>query len=96
MTTTNNNQKNIDTIYRKLEFLKSTNKKLHINIISGADKGLFRNGFILDISLNKRCLVFIDDVLGELPYLFEEVDIDGIVFYNKKGENEFNGDRNTR
>lgn len=84
MTMINNN----DNDYRKLEFLKSTNKKLHINIISGADKGLFRNGFIIDISLDKRCLVFIDDVLGERPYLFEEVDIPGIVFF--KGDKEKN------
>ncbi len=70
-----------DEDYRKLEFLKSTNKKLHIKIIAGADKGLFRNGFILDISLDKGCLVFVDDVLKELPYLFEEVDIPGIKFY---------------
>jgi len=73
-----------DEDYRRLEFLKSTGKKLHINIIAGSDKGLWRNGFILDISLSKRCLIFIDDVLGERPYLFEEVDISGIVFCNKK------------
>ena len=82
MTTTNENH---DDEYRKLEFLKSTNKKLHINIIGGADKGLFRNGFIIDISLDKRCLVFIDDVLGERPYLFEEVDIESIGFYKEGG-----------
>ena len=83
MTMTNENN---DDDYRKLEFLKSTNKKLHINIIGGADKGLFRNGFIIDISLNKRCLIFVDDVLGERPYLFEEVDIAGIGFYrDEKG-----------
>ena len=86
MTMTNENH---DNEYRKLEFLKSTNKKLHINIIAGADKGLFRNGFIIDISLDKRCLVFVDDVLGERPYLFEEVDIEGIGFYmDKKGVDE--------
>jgi len=70
-----------DNDYDKLEFLKSTERKLHINIIEGSDKGLFRNGFILDISLEKKCLIFIDDVLGELPYLFEEVDISRIKFY---------------
>lgn len=75
-----------DDDYRKLEFLKSTKKKLHIRIIAGADKGLFRNGFIIDISLDKRCLIFNDDVLGERPYLFEEVDIPGISFHRvKKG-----------
>ncbi len=80
--------KNYDDDYRKLEFLKSTNKKLHINIIGGADKGLFRNGFILDISLEKGCLVFVDDVLGDRPYLFEEIDIPGITFYKPKGEGD--------
>ena len=83
MTMTNENH---DDEYRKLEFLKYTNKKLHINIIGGADKGLFRNGFIIDISLDKRCLVFVDDVLGERPYLFEEVDIEGIGFYRGDGK----------
>lgn len=82
MTMTNENH---DDEYRKLEFLKDSNKKLHIRIIAGADKGLFRNGFIIDISLDKRCLVFVDDVLGERPYLFEEVDIAGISFYREDG-----------
>lgn len=80
MTMTNNNNED----YRKLEFLKSSGKKLHINIIAGSDKGLFRNGFILDISLNKRCLVFIDDILGERPYLFEEINISGITFFKEE------------
>ena len=82
MTMTN---ENYDEDYRKLEFLKSTEKKLHIRIIGGSNKGLFRNGFFIDISLTKRCLVFIDDVMGEEPYLFEEVDIPGITFYQESG-----------
>ena len=79
---------NHDAEYRKLEFLKSTGKKLHIKIIGGSDVGLFRNGFIIDISLDKRCLVFLDAVLGELPYLFEEVNIPEITFYKNEGEDE--------
>ncbi len=71
--TDDNNERN-DRIYRKLEFFKSNNQKVHINIIAGRDRGLWRNGFTLDISLKQNCLVFIDDVLGELPYLFEELD----------------------
>jgi len=81
MTKTNDKH---DDEYRRLEFLKSTGKKLHINIIAGADKGCFRNGYILDISKDKRCLIFVDDVLGERPYLFEEIDIPGITFFNEK------------
>ncbi len=69
-----------DKIYRTLEFFKTNGKKVHINIIGGADKGLFRNGFVLDVSLEQRCFVFIDDVLGERPYLFEEVDENIIPF----------------
>ncbi len=63
-----------DRIYRKLEFFKSINKEVHIKIIAGMDRGLFRNGFILDISKSQNCFVFVDNVLGEKPYLFEEVD----------------------
>jgi len=75
-----------DKIYRKLEFFKTNKNKIHIKIIDGADKGLFRNGFVLDVSLNQRCFVFIDDVLGELPYLFEEVDVDSIKPYTERRE----------
>ena len=63
-----------DRIYRKLEFFKSINQEVHIRIIAGMDAGCFRNGFILDISLKQKCFVFIDNVMGERPYLFEEVD----------------------
>ncbi|HUS49913.1 MAG TPA: hypothetical protein VMZ91_07090 [Candidatus Paceibacterota bacterium] len=81
------NDKN-DKIYRTLEFFKTNHKKIHIKIISGRDAGLFRNGFVLDVSLRQRCFVFIDSVLGEVPYLFEEVDGDYIVPYKEKGEGE--------
>ena len=74
-----------DKIFRTLEFFKTLGKKIHIRIINGKDKGLFRNGFILDISEEKRCFVFIDDILGERPYLFEEIDED-IVPYREKEE----------
>ena len=75
-----------DELYRKLEFFKGNGKKVHLNIIAGADKGYWRNGFVLDVSLSQRCFIFIDDVLGERPYLFEEVNVDSIVpFKEKKG-----------
>ena len=74
-----------DKIYRTLEFFKSNGKKIHIRIIAGADTGCWRNGFVLDVSLGQRCFVFIDDVMGERPYLFEEVD-PNIVVYREKGE----------
>ena len=74
-----------DKIYRTLEFFKESKKKIHIKIIAGADKGLFRNGFVLDVSLDQRCFVFVDDVMGTRPYLFEEVD-ENITVYKEKGE----------
>jgi len=75
-----------DKIYRTLEFFKANGKKVHIKIIAGADNGLFRNGFVLDVSPQQRCLIFIDDVLGERPYLFEEVDVNSIVPFREKKE----------
>jgi hypothetical protein len=74
-----------DKIYRTLEFFKESGRKVHLRIIAGADKGLFRNGFVLDVSLAQKCFVFVDDVLGERPYLFEEVDENSIVPYREEG-----------
>lgn len=75
---------NNDKVYRTLEFFKTNGKKIHLRIIGGADKGLFRNGFVLDVSLTQRCFVFVDSVLGERPYLFEEVDVNSIVPFKEK------------
>ena len=77
-----------DEGYRKLEFFKDNGKKVHLRIIAGADKGEWRNGFVLDVSLNQRCFVFIDDVLGERPYLFEEVDVNSINLFRERGVDE--------
>jgi hypothetical protein len=43
-----------DKIYRTLEFFKESGRKVHLRIIAGADKGLFRNGFVLDVSLAQK------------------------------------------
>ena len=75
-----------DKFYRTLEFYKELGKKVHIKIITGEDKGYFRNGFILDISLSKRCFVFVDDILGERAYLFEDVDQNIVPFKLKEVE----------
>jgi len=72
-----------DKIYRTLEFFKEGKKKVHLKIISGGDAGCFRNGFILDVSKSKKVFVIIDDVIGERPYLFEEVDVNSIVPYKE-------------
>ena len=75
-----------DKVYRTLEFFKTLGKKIHIKIISGSDRGLFRNGYVLDISEKKKCFVFKDDVMGERPYLFEEVDENSIVPFREREE----------
>ncbi len=75
-----------DAIGRKLEFFKTNGKKVHIKIIAGGDKGYFRNGFVLDVSFSQRCFVFVDDMKGELPYLFEEVDVNSIVPFKERKE----------
>lgn len=77
---------NNNEIGRKLEFFKDNGKKIHIKIIKGGDAGYFRNGFVIDVSFSQRCFVFLDDVKGELPYLFEEVDVNSIVGYREKEE----------
>ena len=80
-----------EVIGRKLEFFKVNGKKIHIKIIAGGDAGYFRNGFVLDVSFTQKCFVFIDDKKGELPYLFEEVDVDSINLFREKGMGEWNG-----
>jgi hypothetical protein len=65
-----------DAIYRKLEFFKESKTKIHIRLVKGEDQGRFRNGYVLDVSKTKQVFIFIDDIMGELPYLFEELDPD--------------------
>ena len=79
---------NNDKVCRTLMFYQANGRKLHIKIIGGVDTDCFRNGFISDVSTEQRCFIFLDDVMGERTYLFEEVNVDSIVPYREKGEEE--------
>jgi len=79
-----NNQDINEKICRTLEFFKQGNLKVHFNVISGKDKGLFRNGFIQNISKKQKIFIIKEDVLGLLQYFFEEVDPSSIHPYNER------------
>jgi len=55
---------------RKLEFYFKNQTKIHL----ACSNGIFYNGYILDLTSEKDLLVFIDDKLGEIPILFEEIE----------------------
>ncbi len=54
---------------RKLEYFFKNKKRVHITCSSR-----FYNGIILDIDLKKDLLILIDDKIGEVPILFEEIE----------------------
>lgn len=55
----------------KVEYFFRKNIKVHI--ICGNTRS-FYNGLILDVNFKKQFLIFIDDKLGEIPILFEEIE----------------------
>lgn len=63
-----------DQIGKVLQFYKLVQKEVHINIISGIDKGCFRNGYILDVNEDKREFLIVDRVLGNKNYSFYVID----------------------
>lgn len=63
-----------DQIGKVLEFYKIVQKEVHIRIISGSEQGSFRNGYILDVDVDKRTFLIVDRVLGNKNYSFYEID----------------------
>ena len=59
------NDKNVNS---KIAFFKEKNTKVHIDC-----SNRFYNGFILDVEPGKEFLILIDDKLGEVPIMFEEI-----------------------
>ena len=55
-------------ITKKLQFFKDGDKQVHI---SCGER--FYNGKILEINFDKELLVLMDNKLGEIPILFEEI-----------------------
>ena len=58
-------------VYDKLNVFKQTNRKVFFYIYAFNQ---FRKGYILDLNLKMATLVLKEDVLGETPFLFEEID----------------------
>lgn len=54
--------------YEKIKLFLDLKKKVHISC-----DGRFYNGLILDVSKEKDFLILIDNKLGEMPILFEEI-----------------------
>ena len=54
---------------RILEYYLLDKKLIHVS----CNDGRFYNGKILEINSKKQLMVFIDDKLGEIPILFEEI-----------------------
>lgn len=60
---------NDDMIYDKLNYFFQTNQKVFFTL----KEGFFRKGFVIDLSKKMRTVVLREDVLGEIPILFEEI-----------------------
>lgn len=59
-----------NNINTKLEYYFSNKIKIHLT----CSNSTFYNGFILDLTSSKDLMVFIDDKLGDIPILFEEIE----------------------
>lgn len=67
-------------VFRKLNSFLQVDIPVHFKLLDGK----FRNGIILDLDLNKCTLVLKEDMLGNLPILLEEIDIESICERRKK------------
>jgi len=62
--------KNMRVINEKVNYFFNKKTKVHIEISSKR----FYNGNIISIQKGKEFLVLIDDKLGEVPVMFEEIE----------------------
>jgi len=70
---------------RKLEFYQSNKKVIHISCKSNR----WYNGIILEINKEKNYIIFRDNLLGEVPIMFEEIyDVEPYVDENTVSENK--------
>ena len=54
--------------YEKISVFFEMNKKVHISC-----NGRFYNGTIISINKEKKFLILLDNKLGEVPIMFEEI-----------------------
>lgn len=80
---TNDNEKG-QRIYRKFLYFFEEGITVHFKI----ENGDFRNGLILDLNKEKLTLVLRENVMGELPFLLEDIQEDSIFKFEEKGVEE--------
>ena len=66
-----------DRIYRKLLYYFENQKKVYFKVKIN-NQYLFRIGLIIDLNEEKKFLVIKENVLGEIPILFEDIKEDSI------------------
>ena len=72
-------------VYRKLAYFYENRIPVHFKLING----IWKNGIILELNVNKLILILREFVEGEQPFLLEEIREDSIMrFREKGGENE--------
>lgn len=61
-----------DRVYRKLLYYFECQKKVYFKV-SQNSQVLFRVGLILDLNQDKSFVILRENVLGEIPILFEDI-----------------------
>ena len=69
-------------VYRKLLYFYENNFPIFFKL----ENGNWRAGIILDLSKEKFTLVLKEFLMGELPFLLEEINEDSITKYVKREE----------
>ena len=61
-----------DRVYRKLLYYFESGKKVYFKVTQNKQI-LFRVGLILDLNQSKSFVILRENVLGEIPVLFEDI-----------------------
>lgn len=59
-----------EDIYKKLEYYLSRCIRIHLT----CSNNIFYNGVVIDLKIEEDFFVFLDDRLGEIPVLFDEIE----------------------
>jgi hypothetical protein len=71
-------------VYRKLLYFFENKIKVHFDLnITGE----WFNGEIIDLNEKKLTLVLKENILGDVPFLLEDINEDSISKFTPKGEN---------
>ena len=72
-------------VFRKLVYFKENEIPIHFNLISGG----WKNGRIVSLNETELTLILNEFVEGELPFLLENIDVNSIVKFREKVEDEY-------